>query len=170
MNTIPTIEPNATSSSRPERSEVERPCLDDKPLIVERRSLDYAACAAPLGTTEGESAIPSSRPERSGAEGPCLHEKPLAVTTPSSRPERSGAEGPCLHHRPHMVERRSPDDAAFQAAPLGTTPPEAGFVGALLRLADAAERRKDSVIGRVMSKLTAHAQAIDIPPTAEAKP
>ena len=77
-----------------------------------------------------------------------------------------------------MVERRSPDDAAWnlsrassrEAAPLGTTTPEAGFVSALLRLADAAECRKDSVIGRVMSKLTAHAQAIDIPPTAEAKP
>src|SRR5262249_38672817 len=42
-----------TSSSRPERSGVEGPCLNDWPQVVERRSLRYASLrSASVGTTD----------------------------------------------------------------------------------------------------------------------
>ena len=78
-------------------------------------------------------------------------------------------EGPPLHHKSHIVERRSLDYAALEAAPLGTTA-ATDISAALLHLTDQAERRQRDVLGRVLRKLDDALSAVtDLSPLPEAK-
>src|SRR5216683_5041891 len=70
------LAPRRLDRSRAKRGGAERPSLDDRRLIVERRSLDYAALrAAPLGTT-GDHASSSTQ---------CSGENEIVTAAPSSR-------------------------------------------------------------------------------------